>query len=139
MIRKTFFTVAMVAMVSLLSFTAKAQDAQIQRGAGKRCTLLTRIEAEQARYSSSQIHGNAVIANWKITRKSPDCPIRQLRVVVVLQTVKTKHAEAETLRLEQLVTPGKTQAIFKIPAHKVVIFSASDARLKIATTIAPIF
>ncbi len=139
MIRKMFYLVAVVSMASLFSFAAKAQDAQIQRGAGARCQLATEIKVDQARRFNSQILGSGVEATWKIVRKSPSCPIRQLRVSVVLQTVKTQHAEAATLTLSQIVTPGAEKAQFKIPAPKVVIFTASDARLKITPTVTPIF
>lgn len=139
MLRKMFYAAAVLSMVSLLSFTAQAQDAQIQRGAGAACRQATEIDIESARRSSGQIYGHAVLVDWKVVRKSPSCPIKSLRVAVVLQTVKTPYAEAETLRMEQTLSPGVTRAVFKIPSHKVVIFTASDARLKITPSVTPIF
>ncbi len=139
MFRKLFYVMAVISMVSLFSFAAQAQDVQIQRGAGAACRQATEIRVDQARLTSPQFIGSAVAASWKVVRKSPSCPIRQLRVAVVLQTVKTQHAEAETLRMEKFVTPGVESTLFKIPGPKIVIFTASDARLKITTTVTPIF
>lgn len=139
MIRKMFYLMTVAAMVALFSFNAKAQDAQIQRGAGAQCRQATEIKVNPSRYSSSQVHGNAIEVSWKVVRKAANCPIRQLQVTALLQTVKTKHADAETLRLSTTVSPGLEKTFLKIPAHKVVIFSASDARLKITPIVTPVF
>jgi hypothetical protein len=149
MIRKPFHIMAVISMVSLISFFALAttlvpgsnvQDVEAKRGAGARCPLATEIQVDRPTTSGGgQIQGPGVNVTWKVVRKSPSCPIRQLRVSLVVEAAKTQHAAAETLRLEKTVTPGVEKAFFAYPPPKVVIFSASDAKLKITPTVTPIF
>jgi hypothetical protein len=118
MFRKILFAVT---ATLLLSFTAWAQTP---------CPI-PKISNVQTRVFNSQVLGSGVEVTWTTQQLLPCSPIRNLSVTVFLETIK-----GEKLTLRQVVSRGAQKVHLVIPASKVHIFSASDARLKIRPVVA---
>ena len=126
MLRKMSFVFAITSMISLSSFVGLA----MVQGGDPNCPSPI-IKVDQSRIFNSQALGNGVEVTWKTERLLPCSGIKTLSVTVFLETAK-----GEKLTLKKEVSSGLNKALLTVPASKVHVFLASDAKTKITPVVA---
>lgn len=129
MFRKILFALNLVV---LLSFGAAAQTQPGSTTNSANCSGPV-IKVNPTRLFNSQALGNGVEVTWTTERLLPCTNVKTLSVTVFLET-----AQGEKLTLRKEVSSAMTKAHLVVPASKVHIFTASDAKTKIRAVVAAV-